>query len=326
MTQSARQRNRLPTTTGRCAQWGMHWEPILIEWANTHHHLLRRTDALRLGVPTETWRRMERSVRWVQVAPDILRHSATALTFEMQVRAGGDWLGAKGALFGTTALRWLGVEVDEPRSAEFLVPRSVRWVPNWMTIHTTTRWNDSDVIRRQGVRTTMADRAILDMAYSERRAHAIEQAIDSAVRIRATAMPRLHRRLAALSGRGRHGCSLVRELLLDSGGESFLERRFLRLVRLPRPRCQVVMRGDGPRVARVDFVFGDRLVVEVSGRLGHASDRDRQRDARRRNELARQGHTVIEFTTADVIDDPAHVISTLTSWLPVMPTTRHRPR
>ena len=31
-------------------------------------------------------------------------------------------------------------------------------------------------------------------------------------------------------------------------------------------------------MARVDFVFGDRLVVEVSGRLGHASDRDRQRE------------------------------------------------
>ncbi|MDP2291191.1 MAG: hypothetical protein Q8M22_08360 [Actinomycetota bacterium] len=82
--------------------------------------------------------------------------------------------------------------------------------------------------------------------------------------------------------------ALLSELLLDAGGDSYLERRFLRLVRFagfPRPHCQVVMKSHGQRVARVDFTFpGSMIVVEVSGRLGHVSDRDRQRDARRRNQ------------------------------------------
>jgi very-short-patch-repair endonuclease len=53
------------------------------------------------------------------------------------------------------------------------------------------------------------------------------------------------------------------------------------------------------------------VVVEVSGRLGHTSDRDRQRDARRRNALQADGLLVIEFTTADVLDDAPYVIRTL---------------
>jgi very-short-patch-repair endonuclease len=82
--------------------------------------------------------------------------------------------------------------------------------------------------------------------------------------------------------------------------------------------CQVVHRADGRTIARVDFLFpGTDIVVEVTGRLGHVSDRDRQRDARRRNELQRAGRVVLEFTTADVLDAKDHVIATLLSWLPI---------
>ena len=56
-----------------------------------------------------------------------------------------------------------------------------------------------------------------------------------------------------------------------------------------------------------------QVVLEVSGRLGHTSDRDRQRDARRRNALQEQGWKVIEFTTADLLDDPEYVLTTLAS-------------
>lgn len=114
-------------------------------------------------------------------------------------------------------------------------------------------------------------------------------------------------------GRRRHGCALVRELLLDTGGESHLERRFLTLVRhagLPRPSCQVTFRASTGRPLRVDFLF-DHVIVEVSGRLGHSSDTDRRRAGRRRVELEDQGCRVIEFTTSDVIDDPEYVIRTL---------------
>ena len=107
---------------------------------------------------------------------------------------------------------------------------------------------------------------------------------------------------------------LLRELMLDSGGESVLERRFLRLMRehrLPRPAVQVAYQRESSRAMRVDFEFACGVVVEVSGRLGHTSDRDRQRDARRRNALQQAGRQVLEFTTADVVEDPQYVCATV---------------
>lgn len=290
-------------------------ETALIEWAAAHHSLVTASGRREVGVSDWVWERAQADGLWIQVAPDQFRHVATPLTFDMKVRAGASWLGDRGALFGTTALRWLDVEVAEPTQAEFLVPRGRRSIPNWVTIHTTKRWNRGDVINHNDVRTTSATRALLDYATQRPPAKDLENAIDSAIRMRRTALLKVTNRLATLRGTGRAGTTFLSELLLDSGGESHLERRFLRLMRLaelPRPECQIIFRRNGERVARVDFTFpATKTIVEVSGRLGHTSDRDRQRDSRRRNQLQHLGNHVIEFTTADVIDDPDYVISTL---------------
>ncbi len=292
---------------------GMRHERELIDLARRQGMLVSTSDALR-HVSRSTWARAVDSGLWCLVAPGWYRHAATPLTFEIQVRAGSAWLGSRGALFGGTALRWLGVEIDAPMRAAFLVPRALRSIPNWMTVHTSQFWAADDVTRHRGVRTCTGTRAIVDLATEGASAHQLEQVIDDAIRLRRTAMARLRASLAVLSGSGRPGCVLLRELLLDSGGESFLERRFLRLMRdhgIPRPECQVVFKQDGATVARVDFFFPwAKLVVEVSGRRGHSSDLDRRRDARRRNKL-QETVAVVEFTTADVIDDPGYVLATL---------------
>ncbi len=295
----------------------------LIEFAASQQHLITHSDVGRLGVMPHVWRRWEDEGRWIQLTPTHFRHAATPLTFRMQVAAGTAWIGRRGALFGESALAWLGLLADEPARVEFLVPRGRRSIPNWLTLHTTTRWDNGDVISHEGVRTCTATRAIIDFATQRPSAGELEAVIDRAIALRMTALPKLRRRLSDLSGRGRPGSTLLRELLLDSGGESYLERRFLRLVRsahIPRPECQVIFRRGTDRVARVDFHFPrHHLVVEVSGRLGHVSDRDRQRDARRRNALQQLGETVLEFTTADVIDAPDYVLRTLRASLPVAP-------
>ena len=168
---------------------------------------------------------------------------------------------------------------------------------------------------RAGVQVTTVTRTIIDLAGFGESARRLEQAIDSGVRHRWTSVPTLTTRMAGLSRPGRKGIPELRELLLDSGGESALERRFLRLLRaahIPRPQTQVSFRAHTTRAIRVDFLFvREGVVVEVSGRVGHASDADRRKDARRRNELMQRGLLVLEFTTADVIDDPHYVVATL---------------
>lgn len=288
---------------------------ILIEYAAGRDGLVSRDEVRKLGIGPDPWRRLVRSDEWVEIVPDMFHHAATAVTFNMEVRAGSWWLGERGALFGQTALHWLSVPVVQPRHASFLVPRSLRQIPGWMEIHTTQSLVGGDVVRRQGIRTSTATRAILDWATQGVRAGQLEEAIDESIRRRLTALPRLSARLSATGGRGRPGTALLRELLLDSGGESHLERRFLALVRhagLPRPTCQVVHRRGSTTVARVDFQWPlTNIVVEVSGRLGHRTDAERARDARRRNHLQMTGHVILEFTTAHVIDDPAYVVGEL---------------
>jgi hypothetical protein len=108
---------------------------------------------------------------------------------------------------------------------------------------------------------------------------------------------------------------LIDELLDDSGGHTMLERHFLRLMReagLPRPTPQVVFRDGSRTVARVDFLYPEhRLVIEVSGRLGHSSPFERARDAQRRNELHDLGVTVYEYTWEDITRRPGWVIRTM---------------
>ncbi len=161
------------------------------------------------------------------------------------------------------------------------------------------------------VEVTSAARTLIDLAAVIDPTR-LALAVDAAVRQGLVAPRYLSSRLAALRGRGRRGVRLLDELLLDSGGHSDLERRFLRLMRtegLPRPLTQVVHRANGRHVARVDFQFpGTRLIVEVSGRRGHTSDPDRRNDARRRNELQLAGYLVLEFVTADVVARPERVV------------------
>jgi very-short-patch-repair endonuclease len=182
-------------------------------------------------------------------------------------------------------------------------------------VHTTTTVGPVDVITVSGFRCASATRMILDLAATGASPDRLAAAIDSALRLRLSASLVLAERLSALRGPGRYGVRLVDALLLDSGGETMLERRFLSLVRragLPRPQTQRRIRSDGRHVARVDFLYADqRLVVEVSGRLGHSNPADRGRDAQRRNELQDLDYAVYEYTWGDVSLRPVYVTDTL---------------
>jgi very-short-patch-repair endonuclease len=183
---------------------------------------------------------------------------------------------------------------------------------NWR-LHTTRRLEQIDRAEVEGFGCTTASRTIIDLAATAS-IKQLERAIDSAVRDGSSSPAYLQRRLSDLRGRGRRGVRLLDELLVDAGGHGDLERRFLELVRragLPRPTCQRIL-GRGKTVARVDFSFEPKpVIVEVSGRRGHASDAERAKDARRRNELQELGFVVLEFTNRQVRDQPGYVLATL---------------
>ncbi len=288
--------------------------------ADRQHGLVTRSDVVDAELSSWQWSARLEAGEWLEMAPGVWRHRATVVDWELRLRAGLKHLGDDAAVFGRAAAAWWGLDGATQEVVEFVVPRQRRERALPLQVHTTKAWDVGDLLVHRDLRVTSVTRTILDLAAIGVAPRLIEQAIDSGVRQRRTAVPRIIKRADDLAKRGRRGTALVLELLLDSGGESHLERRFLRLMRehdVRRPTCQVVhQHPSGGRVIRVDFQFpGTRLIVEVSGRLGHASDRDRTKDARRRNELIADGWDVREFTTLHVLEEPDYVVATVVAAL-----------
>jgi hypothetical protein len=256
------------------------------------------------------------------MAPRVWRIAGSPDIWEQRLQAGLLYLGDRALVSHEAAAQLHGLDRTPADRVEFLVPRSCRRGSlAFATVHTTDRSPRIDRVRVHGFPVTSATRTVLDLAMQRPGRARLEAAIDSAVRTRASAPEVLQRRLAQLRGSGRWGCRLVDELTLDSGGESMLERRFLELMRtsgLPRPTTQRWFRVEGRPIGRADFVYeAHRMVVEVSGRIGHAADGERAKDAQRRNELQDIGWRVFEYTWNDVTRRPTYVTRTMRERLAV---------
>jgi very-short-patch-repair endonuclease len=94
--------------------------------------------------------------------------------------------------------------------------------------------------------------------------------------------------------------SLVSGALLAADGicESGIETLFWLRMRRHGPQRQVKIASVG----RVDFVFGDRLVVEVDGYEFHSSQDDFEADRRRDALLSALGYRVLRFSYRQVMD------------------------
>ncbi|MCU1400830.1 MAG: hypothetical protein JWN62_3939 [Acidimicrobiales bacterium] len=171
-----------------------------------------------------------------------------------------------------------------------------------------------DTVTVGGIRCLSAQRLILDAPLFGFTRLEVENAIDSAIRLKLVSEQRLRAAVLARHRGGiNHGRALL-DALVDTGGESRLERWFLAIVRragLPRPTLQKVWRTQTRTVARVDAFFSGGLVVELAGHGTHSSRRERQRDEQRRTELTLLGNTVITFTHDDVRDRPNWVADRL---------------
>src|SRR5690606_29569534 len=104
------------------------------------------------------------------------------------------------------------------------------------------------------------------------------------------------RALLHATARGRRVLAL-HDPAAESGIET-LVRLALRRHRI-RARSQVTI----PGVGRVDFLIGDRLVIEADGFEWHGSREAFERDRDRDRELVRRGFVVIRLSYARVMGD-----------------------
>jgi len=269
------------------------------------------------SVDLTEWRRRQLVASgWIRpVAPRVYAIRGVPETRRYRLRLGLLSLGERSWVSYEAAAALHGLDRSRPDAVEFTIDRNRRNYGLPFIVHSTTRLKSIDLVEVDRFRAMSATRTIIDLAHARAHPARIEAAIDSAVRLGLSSPEVISKRLETLRGSGRWGARLIEDLVVDAGGHTMLERRFLQLVReagLPRPRTQVVHRKNGRHVARVDFIFDDtNIVVEVSGQHGHSSPAERARDAQRRNELQDIGRRVYEYTWNDVTKRESYVRNTL---------------
>lgn len=200
-----------------------------------------------------------------------------------------------------------------------IVPRARNIARVGHLVHTSTDIPRLDQETAFGIPVLSPTRTLLSLAAIDD-AERVTVALDAALRDRKTTEDFLHRRIAELRRSGRNG---VRPLLrviegaeIVRGGQSWLEREFLRLLHtagLPRPETQAILGRRGDTLIRVDVRFpGTPIVAELLGYRWHRTKPQLAVDTQRVNRLQLEGFVVLQFTYPLVVETPEVVVADLT--------------
>ena len=289
----------------------------LADLAQSHYGVFGARQLDELGISAQQVNHLTARGSITRLGPQTYRMAGVPSSWRSDLAAGLHALGPTAVISHRAAASLHGLDRFNGGELEFTVERGRRGAFFLdAVVHTSLRLPDLDTTVIGGLRVTKTPRTIIDLAAVRVRDDRLEAAVDSALRLRLTTLDEIAGRLRDLRGPGRRGVRRLDRVLVTSGGHSYLEREFLKLLdefELPRPIPQVEHRDGGVHIARVDFEYpGLDLVIEVSGGRGHSSAADRGKDARRRNELQRLGKLVLEFTYEDVMQRRPYVATTLT--------------
>ncbi|HEX9258225.1 MAG TPA: hypothetical protein VF855_01720 [Acidimicrobiales bacterium] len=265
------------------------------------------------------WRRRRRGIV-VRVGTKTFRFAGTPLTWHGQLRAALLDLGPDAVVGGRSAGALHELDGIEPGPVELLVPRRQRHRSAAAWVRSVGVLRPGDRAEVSGFPCLSATRTLLDLAGLVG-AEELGVAASSAFRRGLCSVDYLGRRYEAMWRPGLPGAAAIEGLLADGPVESWLERRFMALVRsagLPEPALQRVYRAGTRVVARVDAEFTDHdLIAEVGGKKGYLSPAERQRKEHRRNALTLRGKTLVFFCSEDIVDTPSYVIGTLRAACPL---------
>ena len=254
-------------------------------------------DARRVGVrwddlQTRTWARLSRGqYAWVGIPQD-----AKLTLHAIAQRVPLDY-----AFSGLTAAWVLGLDVAWGDPVELTIGREVPVRARAGVRLRRAALPQSDVIIRQGFRTTSALRTVCDLGSSRDPIGSVV-AVDMALHAGLVTVSELASHVETHAGD--KGIKKLRRALrlADSRSESPMETRLrLELVRarLPRPLVQAEIRdAAGGFIGRADLYYPDRrLVIEYDGE----NHRDRLvADLRRQNALVNAGYHLLRFTFTDL--------------------------
>ncbi|HQV56400.1 MAG TPA: hypothetical protein PKV27_00200 [Ilumatobacteraceae bacterium] len=293
----------------------MDLQRLVMETAAEQHGAISRRQLTALGVQASRRHRWIGAQLLIPVGPKSYAIGGSPPSWMRSVWCASFDVEGRGFIAGRTAARLHGLDGFTGDAVEVLVQRAFRNVETPWTVHSTSAaLNKTATQFVGGVRSLTAHWLILNSPLFRFSREETENAIDSALRQRKISEQRLRADVVKSHRPCVNGSRTLFDAMVDTGGESWLERRFLKLVRragLPRPDLQRVYRDGSRFLARVDAVFPGGHVVELEGHGTHATRQERQADERRRNALRRQVMTLTVFTYGHVTYEPDYVVAEL---------------
>lgn len=280
-------------------------------WLATHHGVISRQEALRLGMTARQVASRVRTGAWTAQGRGVYRLAGSPGEPLGDLRAAVVACG-RHAVASHRSAAWMWGMVDEATPPTVTVPHArVLAVEGVRVVRTRIA---TRVVVRHGIACTDALRTILDCA-AALGPQEIDEIVDRALARRLTRVGELAMAVERSTELRRHpGRRPLAERLARRGvtggpAPSVLESRMARLLAgadLPAPKAEVVW---GPqRRYRLDFAYPSlRLVVEVDGFAFHFTPEQQRSDNRRSNTLAGAGWTVLRYNWWDVTHDPERV-------------------
>jgi hypothetical protein len=187
-------------------------------------------------------------------------------------------------------------------------------------VHYTTWLPAEQIGRIHNIPATSIERTLLDLCgqMAPRRA-AI--ALDNALHRGLTTLGAIDNCLYLTARRGRNGCRVLRNLMLERVGlgetpNTPLETVIFEMIAgslLPLPEAQVpVFDENGVVVARPDFLYRrERLIIEGHSKMWHWGMQAESRDLERHNKLCALGYRTLYLTWADATTYSARSLTTI---------------
>lgn len=284
----------------------------------THHGVITRDEALRLGVSKRTVSRKVARGEWLVIHPGVYRLAGAPRTWFGDARAAT--CAAGGLLSHRGSARGWQIAGYERAPVEITIAHSRRVVLDGrVTVRRSTQMHLADRVVRWGVPMTGVARTVLDLAAIVDRVE-LDRVVDAVLRQRLVQWHDLMSARVRHSRRGRTGCGRLGELLDERFGEerppdSVFNRMVFDLLvaaGVGRPVFEHEI-FDGDRfVARVDLAFpAERLAIELDSRAHHDNPLSFVADPRRANRIVNLGWHLLRFTWDDYRDHPDLLVETV---------------
>ncbi len=276
--------------------------------------LVTHEQAVHAGLSTSGIHRRVESGLWERVQPGVYAIAGAPSSPDRSLLAACLSAGGLATISHRSAAAYWGFRTPDPSPLEISVNRERATAIAGIDVHRSRDLSADHIVAAGPLRVTTPVRTLVDLGQVVPW-YVVRGMLEHLLTRRLVTIDQTRAALLLHSRRGRRGCGALRHVLdqralLDRPADSILEAAFADLCvaeNLPPPHYQFVVIEHAVE-RRIDFAYPEvRIGIEVDGFESHATAAGFVSDRIRGNELALLGWTLLHFTWAQVIHQPARV-------------------